>query len=58
MKKKKKSQRFVRIEDCIFYLSPNNSVLSRGALGDLVKCKILKSILPPKSPVRPDISGS
>jgi hypothetical protein len=29
-----------------------------GALGELVKCKILKSILPPKSPVMPDISRS
>jgi hypothetical protein len=27
-------------------------------LGELVKCKTSKSILPPKSPVRPDISGS
>jgi hypothetical protein len=29
-----------------------------GAFGELVKCKISKSILPSKSPVRPDISGS
>jgi hypothetical protein len=28
--KKEKSQRFLKIEDCIFYLSPTNSVLSRG----------------------------
>jgi hypothetical protein len=27
-------------------------------LGELVKCKTSKSILPPKSPVRSDISGS
>jgi hypothetical protein len=30
MKKKKKSRRFLRIEDFIFYLSTRNSVLSRG----------------------------
>jgi hypothetical protein len=27
-------------------------------LGELVKCKTSKSILPPKSPVRPDKSSS
>jgi hypothetical protein len=28
--KREKSRRFLRIEDCILYLSPKNSVLSRG----------------------------
>jgi hypothetical protein len=28
-----------------------------GALGELMKCKTSKSILPSKSPVRPDISS-
>jgi hypothetical protein len=31
--KKEKSQKFLRIEDFIFYLSPRNSVLSRGCIG-------------------------
>jgi hypothetical protein len=30
MKKKGKSQRFLRIEDFIFYLSYKSSILSRG----------------------------
>jgi hypothetical protein len=56
--KEEKVTKIHRIEDFISYLSSRSSVLSRGdTLGELVKCKISKSILPPKTPVRTDISG-
>jgi hypothetical protein len=31
--KREKSQKFLRIEDFIFYLSYRNSILSRGCIG-------------------------
>jgi hypothetical protein len=40
--KEKKSWRLCRIEDFIFYLSSMSSVLSKGILGELVKCKTSK----------------
>jgi hypothetical protein len=56
--KEEKVTKIRRIEDFISYLNSRSSVLSKGdKLGELVKCKTSKSILPPKTPIRPDISG-
>ena len=57
MEKKGKVTKLLRIEDLMFYLSPRNSVLSRGMPEWVGEVQIIKINLPPKSPVRPDISG-
>jgi hypothetical protein len=56
--KGKKSQRLRRIEDFISYLSLTSSILSRG-IHWMSWCSAnhQKYISPPKTPIRPDISG-
>jgi hypothetical protein len=47
-RKKEKSQKFLRIEDFIFYLSPRNSVLSRGCIGWVGEVQNIKIYLTTK----------
>jgi hypothetical protein len=56
--KGKSREDFLELRIVYFIKIIGTSYYQGGELGELVKCKTSKSILPPKSPVRLDISGS